>query len=118
MPPSESAIVIGKVACALPSLRSRRVMVESPQFGTHTLPNPAARPEHGCVPTVMVAITAALFGSSRETLFLGEFETHTSLSTAIQSGAPGTSYTASGFSLVIGMRTPRAVTPGRLGLCG
>jgi hypothetical protein len=39
----------------------------------------------------MVAMTALVFGSRRETLFFGEFETQTSLSTAIQSGAPGTS---------------------------
>ena len=65
-------------------------MVESPQFGTQTLPKPAASPEPGFLPTAKV-VTALLLGSSRETLFFGEFETHTSLSTAIQSGAPGTS---------------------------
>jgi hypothetical protein len=60
-------------------------------LGTHTLPKPAASPEQGSLPTVMVAMTRLLLGSSRDTLFFGEFETHTSLSIAIQSGAPGTS---------------------------
>ena len=64
--------------------------MESPQLGTQRLPNPAARPEQGFLPTVNV-VAALLFGSSRDTAFFGEFDTHTSLSTAIQSGAPGTS---------------------------
>ena len=66
------------------------MIVESPQFGTHRLPNPAARPEHGCLPTANV-VAAALFGSRRATMFFGEFETHMSLSAAIQSGAPANS---------------------------
>ena len=91
MPPSSSAMVIGKVACVLPSFRSSRVIVESPQLGTHTLPKPAARPGAGMLADAIVAVTVAVFGSRRDTLFFGEFETQTSLSTAIQSGAPGTS---------------------------
>jgi len=66
------------------------VIVESPQFGTHTLPNPAASPEQGFLPTANV-VTVLLFGSSLDTVPFGEFETHISLSAAIQSGAPGTS---------------------------
>ena len=89
-PPSESAMVMGNVACGLPSLRSSRVIVESPQLGTQTLPNPAASPEHGCFPTAN-GVMALLFGSSRPTVFFGEFETQTSLSIAIQSGAPANS---------------------------
>ncbi|HZV91960.1 MAG TPA: hypothetical protein VFF72_02015, partial [Caldimonas sp.] len=60
-----------------------------PQFGTHNEPNPTASPEHGALPTVNV-LTVSLAGSRRDTVFLGWFETHTSLSTDIQSGAPGT----------------------------
>ena len=107
-------MVIGTVACVAPSFRSSLVSVESPQFGTQTLPKPAASPEHGSLPTVNV-VTALPDGSSRETVPFGEFETQTSLSTAIQSGAPGTWYTASGVNFVIGILTPGVVTPGRFG---
>jgi hypothetical protein len=40
-------------------------------------------------------------------------EIQTDSSTAIQSGFPGTSNTAAGFKLPIGMRTPGVLTPGR-----
>ena len=37
----------------------------SPHTGTHTLPKPAARPEHGRLPTSIAATTWLVFGSSR-----------------------------------------------------
>src|SRR5437899_114991 len=69
-----------------------------------------------------MAITLLVFGSSRATVFFGKLETQTDSSMAIQSGAPGTSNTASGLSAVIGIFTPGAFTPGRgvragLGVC-
>jgi hypothetical protein len=42
------------------------------------------------LPTANV-VALLLFGSRRATMFFGEFETQTSLSTAIQSGAPANS---------------------------
>ena len=52
------------------------------------------------------------------TVFFGSLETQTDSSMAIQSGAPGTSNTASGFSAVIDTRTPGAFTPGLGGRAG
>src|SRR5262245_29815457 len=111
-PPSESAIPIGIVAVTFPSLRSTRASVLSPQMGIHKLPKPVARPEQGLFPTVIVPITLLDFGSILATVFFGELETQTDSSVAIQSGAPGTSNTASGFSAVIAIRTPGSFTPG------
>jgi hypothetical protein len=51
-------------------------------------------------------------GSRRATLFLGLFEIQTASSMAIQSGAPGSSKMASGFSRSIGIFTPAVFTPG------
>src|SRR5215475_5404492 len=85
-------------------------------MGTHKLPKPVARPEQGLFPTGSVPITLLDFGSILTTLFFGPLETQTDSSMAIQSGAPGASKTASGFSAVIGIRTPGAFTPG-LGAC-
>src|SRR5262245_9022095 len=85
-------------------------------MGTHKLPKPVARPEQGLFPTGTVPITLLDFGSILTTLFFGPLETQTDSSMAIQSGAPGASKTASGFSSVIGIRTPGAFTPG-LGVC-
>jgi hypothetical protein len=67
-------------------------------------------------PTVTVPITLLDFGSILATVFLGPLEIQTDSSIAIQSGAPGTSKTASGLSAVIAIRTPGAFTPG-LGVC-
>src|SRR5262249_14129789 len=112
IPPSVSPIPLAKVAVTLLVFRSTRATVWSPQFGTHKLPNPIARPEHGLLPTSIVADTLLVLGSSRATLFFGLFEIHTSWPTAIQSGDPGTSKTASGLSKVIGNFTPGVFTPG------
>ena len=49
----------------------------------------------------------------RVTLPLGKLEIQTDSSTVIQSGLPGTSKTASGLRLAIGMRMPEVFTPGR-----
>jgi hypothetical protein len=57
-------------------------------------------------------ITLLDFGSILTTLFFGPLETQTDSSMAIQSGAPGASKTASGFSAVIAIRTPGSFTPG------
>src|SRR5262249_51134419 len=81
-------------------------------MGTHKLPKPVARPEQGLFPTVIDPITLLDFGSILTTLFLGALETQTDSSMAIQSGAPGPSNTASGFSAVIAIRTPGSFTPG------
>src|SRR5215475_9273187 len=67
-----------------------------------------------------MASTLLVFGSSLATVFFGKLETQTDSSMAIQSGAPGTSNTASGFKAVIGTLTPGVFTPGRggrLGVC-
>ena len=76
--------------------RSTRVSVWSAQLGTQRLPNAAASPEQGRLPTGIVAATVFVVGFSRATLSFGLFETQTSSSTAIQSGEPGTGNTASG----------------------
>src|SRR5690242_16628397 len=96
MPPSESAIPMGNVAVTLLVLTSTRATVRSPQLGTHRLPKPIAKPEHGLLPVVTTSATLLVFGSSRVTLFFGLFEIHTDSPMAIQSGAPGTSNSASG----------------------
>src|SRR5258708_36406518 len=111
-PPSESAIPIGKVAITLLVFRSTRDTVWSPQFGTQRLSKPIAKPEQGALPTVMVSATLLVFGSMRATLFLGLFEIQTASPTAIQSGVPGTSNTASGFNEVMGIWMPGVLTPG------
>src|SRR5437016_1939399 len=108
------------VAITLPVFTSRRASARSPQSGTHTLPNPAARPEHGRLPTAVVAVMVLVFGSSYETVSFGSFDTHTCSSIAIQSGEPGTCKTASGLSLAIGTCTPGVATPvfgGNAGRC-
>src|SRR5262249_19029065 len=81
-------------------------------MGTHKLPKPVARPEQGLFPTGTVPVTLLDFGSILTTLFLGPLETQTDSSMAIQSGAPGASKTASGFSADIATRTPGSFTPG------
>src|SRR3954463_8502883 len=110
--PSLFAIGEGNVAFTAPLFRSTRAIVLSPQFGTHRLPNPVARPEHGPLPIGITAATVLVFGSKRATLSFGRFETHTDSSTAIQSGDPGYGNTASGFSRSIGIFTPGVLTPG------
>src|SRR6266487_3973094 len=120
MDPSEFATPVRSVAVIAPVLRSRREMVWSPQFGTHRLPNPAARPEHGFFPAVTVVFTVFDAGSSCETLSRGSFDTQAVWaigSIASQSGLPGTGYTASGFSRSMGILTPGALTPGFGGCC-
>src|SRR6478609_9717147 len=86
--PSELPIVDRMVAVTVPVFRSTRLNVESPQLGTHKLPNAAARPEQGRLPTGIVVATVLVFAASRVTLSLGLFEIQTSSSTAIQSGDP------------------------------
>src|SRR5581483_2344466 len=95
--PSVFPIVVLIVDATAPLFRSTRAIVESPQLGTQRLPKPAARPEHGRLPVAIVAATVFVFGSSFATLSFGLFEIQTASSTAIQSGAPGTAKTASGF---------------------
>ena len=119
IPPSESPIVIGTVAVIALVLRSRRDIVWSPQFGTHQLPKPPASPEQGCLPAPSAIVVAvAVFGSSRDTLSFGSFDTHAASSIASQSGCPPTWYTASGFRRSIGIFTPGVFTPGRGGRAG
>src|SRR5262249_59466335 len=91
-------MVVGIVAAMAPVFRSILDMVLSPQFGTHRLPNPAASPEQGCLPapSAIVAPTVFVFGSRRDTLSFGSFETQADSSTASQSGWPPVSQTASG----------------------
>src|SRR5438093_10036882 len=60
----------------------------------------------------MVATTVLALGSRRATVSFGALEIHTSSSTAIQSGLPGTGKTASGFSRSMGILTPGDLTPG------
>src|SRR6059058_1594572 len=79
--PSELAMPIGNVFVTALVLRSMRESVESPQLGTHRLPNAAASPEHGPLPTVMVAATLFAAGSRRVTVSLGLFEIQTASST-------------------------------------
>src|ERR1700682_1798119 len=111
-PPSESAIPIGTVAVTLFVFRSTRDKVRSPQFGTQRLSKPIAKPEHGALPTMMFSATLLVFGSMRATLFFGLLEIQTESPTAIQSGVPGTSNTASGFNDAMGICTPGVFTPG------
>ena len=50
------------VAVTLPVFKSTRDSVWSPQLGTQRLPNAAARPEHGRLPTGIVAATVLVVG--------------------------------------------------------
>src|SRR5258705_398757 len=81
MDPSVLPMVVLIVAVTVPVCKSTRLIdggvVASPQFGTHRLPKPAARPEQGRLPTATVAATAPVFGSSLETLSFGLFDTQT-----------------------------------------
>ena len=101
--PSEFPIVVLIVAVTSPVFRSTREIVWSPQLGTHTLPNPAARPEQGLARRRSWPTTVFVLGSRRDTLSFGLFETHTCSSIASQSGVPGTRNTASGFRRSIGI---------------
>src|SRR5438874_8203531 len=87
--PSLLAMVDRIAGVTAPVFRSTRAIVLSPQLGTHRLPNPAARPEHGPLPTGMIAATVLALGSNRATLSFGRFDTQTDSSMAIQSGDPG-----------------------------
>src|SRR4051794_16387754 len=115
--PSGLPIVVLIVAFTSPLFRSTRVIVLSPQCGTQSVPNAAARPEQGRAPVAIVAATVFVFGSKRATVPFGAFETHTDSSTAIQSGEPAYGNTASGLRRSIGILTPGVFTPGRGGLC-
>src|SRR5215472_13059902 len=64
IPPSLCDGGIGSVAVTWLVLTSIRESVLSPQFGTHTLPKPAASPEQGRLPTAIAATTVFVFGSS------------------------------------------------------
>ena len=72
----------------------------------------AARPEQGALPTLIAPTALFARGLIRITVSSGSLEIHTSSSMAIQSGAPGTSKTWSGFKRSIGMRTDWSSTPG------
>src|SRR5262245_61814773 len=116
--PSDSPTPTFSVVAIDLLVRSTRAIVCSPQLGTHRLPNSAARPEQGSLPTAIV-VTAFDFGSSRDTVFFGSLETHVTLLTgsmASQSGLPGTSYTASGLRRSMAIFTPGVFTPGFGGL--
>ena len=65
IPPSLSAGPYGKEATTRFVLISMRDRVLSPQFGTQMLPNPAANPEHGRLPTSITAATVFVFTSRR-----------------------------------------------------
>src|SRR5262245_43303731 len=110
--PSELPIAVPSVAFVSPVFRSSRVIVLSPQFGTQSVPNAAASPEHGRLPVAMMAATVLVLGSNLATVPLGAFETQTDSSTAIQSGEPAYGKTASGLSRSIGILTPGVLTPG------
>src|SRR5439155_18656824 len=110
--PSELPIVVRIVAVTAPVLTSTRDSVLSPQFGTHTLPNATARPEQGRLPVAMGVPIVFVFGSSLARLSFGAFDTHAASSIASQSGVPGYTNTASGFSRSIGIFTPDGFTPG------
>ena len=98
---------------------STREMVLSPQFGTHTLPKPAASPEHGRFPTVTAAATAFVLTSNRCTEFFGPFDTQIASSvTTCQSGVPSTGNTASGWISLMSRFTPGVETPGGGGRLG
>src|SRR5579871_3005779 len=98
---------------------SMRETVLSPQLGTQMLPNPAASPEQGRLPTAMTAVTVLVFTSMRWTVFLGAFETHSASSVeTCQSGEPSAVKTASGLMADISRRTPGVETPGRGGRRG
>src|ERR1043166_507928 len=113
MPPSLSAGGIGRVAVTWFVFISMRESVLSPQLGTHTLPNPAASPEHGLAPTVITAATGLVFGSSPLTVFFGLLVPHTASAViTCQSGVPGTGKTAIGWIADISRRTPGVATPG------
>src|SRR3989442_14957097 len=66
----------------------------------------------------MVAATVLVRGSRRATVSFGALEIHTSSSTAIQSGIPGTGKTASGVRRSMGILTPGDLTPGLGGAAG
>ncbi len=93
---------------------SIRASVLSPQLGTHTLPNAAVSPEHGFLPTVIVAAILFVFTSSRWMALIGPFATHSESSvSACQSGVPlPASKIATGVTLVISRLTPGVLTPG------
>src|SRR3954470_14741126 len=59
--PSELPIVVLIVAFTSPLFRSTRVIVLSPQCGTQSVPNAAARPEQGRAPVAIVAATVFVF---------------------------------------------------------
>src|SRR5262245_17198395 len=116
IPPSLAAGPTGIVATtSLVAIETREIVL-SPQFGTQMLSNPAASPEHGRLPTVIVFTTVLLFGSSRCSVPLGPFDTHTASSvTTCQSGTPSTGNTATGVMVDISRFTPGVDTPGRGG---
>src|SRR6478672_8098007 len=90
--PSVSPMAVGMVAVVALVLRSILARVLSPQFGTHRLPNPTARPEQGCLPLPSSSVATILFvaGSNLDTLSLGLLDTQAASSTASQSGLPPT----------------------------
>src|SRR5258707_432167 len=89
IPPSLAAGGMGSVAVTWLVFGSIRESVLSPQLGTQILPNPAASPEQGRLPTKTAATTVLVFGSRRCTVPLGPLVTHTASSvTTCQSGVP------------------------------
>src|SRR5262245_18783981 len=116
IPPSLAAGPTGIVASSSLVTIDTREMVLSPQFGTQMLSNPAAKPEHGRLPTVIAFTTVLVFGSSRCSVPLGPFDTHTASSvTTCQSGTPSTGNTPTGVMVDISRFTPGVDTPGRGG---
>src|SRR5580658_1970653 len=77
MQPSVSAGPRGMVATTLLVATSTRESVLSPQLGTQILPNAAASPAHGSLPTGTTAATLLVFGSSRVMESLGLFPIQT-----------------------------------------
>ncbi len=64
-------MVMGIVAVTLPVFRSTLLSVWSPQLGTQRLPNAAARPEHGRLPTGIVAADGVGLGVQAGDAVLG-----------------------------------------------
>ena len=114
MPPSLSPGPAGTVASTKFVWMFTREISLSPQLGDQMLPKPAARPEQGRLPTVIVAAILFVFISSRCRALRGSFATQTASSVSTcQSGAPlPVSNTASGVipdnaRFTPGERTPR-----------
>jgi hypothetical protein len=113
MPPSLLAGSAAIVAVAFPVFSSTRTTSCDPQLGTHTDPQPYASPEQGNC-TCAISPTCPVAGTSCDTWFTRELDTHTaSFVTTDQSGVPASLYTACGCSALIGRITPGDFAPVR-----